>query len=803
MDIKEAIEYALDGRAVLFTGAGFSYGAENINSLQIPAGKALAQKLLTDIGYKNPQGGLDKVTAAYLRRKPDQELVDLLTNAFSVGKVTPSHVTLASLPWRRVYTTNYDMVLEEASRQAKVVRSSVDGIDSPRDHLAKPNLVVHLNGAITRLTTDRLHSSFKLISESYSTEAFQNSEWAFHFRADIRNAAVVIFVGYSMYDLDIRRILYGEDISDKTLFVTAPLNDENELEAEDLADLGYLAPIGIDAFAKTVDEIKSSYIPRKPSLLLDAWEKISSVPAISSPPRDADVLDFLSMGDARPALLLEACSPNAPNYVIPIEVSDEIESALLKLDRDVLVIGGVGTGKTFVCECVAQRMAVRGWHVYRIAIPNNDEISEIQQACEIPGPKLLVVENYPRHMELLRWIAETNPTDTIVLATARSHVHELFAADFFRLMTDNCLLFDISQLSDNQIVSAASLLDRYGIWGDKASWPMQRKIQFLTKDCKAELPFILLDILKSQHVAGRFRTLVEESNNRRDVEEVLICTFTLEVMQFSPRVTHVQELLADRIQWAKVRSQNQLKPIVDFKAHHIHVKSVVLASYMLQHVFSAKAIVLTLIGMAKEAEARISNVAYRQIFTSMMRYSQVSLALPESNRLDSAIAFYEGIKNLPSARIDPQFWLQYAISCMAFGKIKRAERYFADAYEYAKKRQSYNTYQIDNHYARLLLEKALLTPTVNDAIEMVDKARKLLFPQLATEVRYHPYRVAIGFSKCYERLRSELSPEQTKYFKKILEEIKRRAEIVSKTLKNRYVEECLEKTGEALSSMEV
>ncbi len=799
MDVREAIQYALDGRAILFTGAGFSYGAENTKGQPIPAGRALSRKLLGDIGYVNLEGGLDKAASAYLRRKSDSALVDLLINEFSVGQVSPSHVTLGGVPWRRVYTTNYDMVMEEAGRQAKIHRSSVDGIDTPRDHLAKPNLVVHLNGAISRLTPDRLHSSFKLVSESYATDSFENSGWAFHFRNDIRTSAAVIFIGYSMYDLDIRRILFNEDISDKTIFISGPITDENRLDAEDLADLGHLAPIGIDGFAKEVEAVKSTYLPREPGLLLEAWKRSEVVQSSSSLPRDADVIDFLILGKVQPSLLLEACTRDAERYVIPSEIVLDIEQALLKSGKDVLLVGTLGTGKSFICQCVAQRLASRGWSVFEISMPSDDEITEMEQICKVPGEKLLIVENYQRHLDLLRWIAETNPEGVAVLTTARAHVHELFAADFYKLMSDSCLLFDTSEMTRKQVSSAIALFDRYGLWGERASWPAQRKESFLTANCKSQLPFLLLDVLRSQHVTDRFKELIEGASNRHHVEAVLICTFALEVMQFAPRVDHIQELLGNYVNWLSVRSQSNLQPLIDFSGHRINVKSAILASHLLQNVFSAKRVVETLIDMATQAEARRRESVFQQIFSSLMRYSQISLVLPEAGRLDSAIAYYEGIKNLPSVRTDPQFWLQYAISCLALGRLDRAERYFKDAYEFAKHRTGYNTYQIDNHYARLLLEKAFIAPTVADAMALVDQARTIIVKQLATEVRHHPYRVALGLFRYYEQFAPRLDTVQKAYFVRLFEEIKRRAESTSGTLRrDRYVTECLQKATDIL-----
>lgn len=799
MDLKTAIEYALDGRAVLFTGAGFSYGATNIQNKPIPAGMSLAHKLLEESGYPPKDIALDKASSTYLRRKSGSELINLLIDSFTVHKVSPSHITVGSVPWKRVYTTNYDMVLEQASNESRTLRNSVDGVDPPHENLAKSNLVVHINGAITRINEERLHGSFKLISESYSTEAFEKSKWAFFFRQDIRSAPAVIFVGYSMYDLDIRRILYSEDISDKTFFITAPLNDDNQLDAEDLADLGYLAPIGIDGFAQEIEAVRKTYLPREQELVLDVWEKITTG-SNSSAPRDSEVIDFLSLGTTSYALVAEACGTQANNYVISSPLVAAAEHAILHTNKDVLLIGALGTGKSFICQLLAQRLSSRGCGVFRINQASNNEIEELEQICNLPGEKLLIIENYQRHLETLRWIAETNPEGVAVLTSARTHIHELFGGEFYELMGDSCLLLDTSELDNSQITNAIDLFEKYGLWGERASWPAERKQSFLINDCKSQLPFLLIDILKSKHVTERFKELT--SGNGKDIESVLVCMFALEVMQFTPSIAVIQELLGSKINWLHLRQQDKLKPIVDFSSHRINAKSAVLANHLLHHAFPAKAIVETLISMATRAEENRNDIAFYNILNSLMRYSQVSAVLPETNRLDSAMMYYEGIKNLPTLKGDPQFWLQYAISCLAFGKLERAERYFEDAYGLAKKRSGYNTHKIDNHYARLLLEKAAVAPELSDSLTGIDEARQIVIRQLVTEVEHHPYRVALGFFKCYDLMSSRLTQDQHSYFGRIFEEIKRRAESASRQLqRHQSVKECLQKANDALSKL--
>lgn len=797
MTLEDAIRHALDGRAILFTGAGFSYGATNIEGQLIPSGKALAGELLEAIGYAKTDVALDKAAAAYLRRKTKREMVEFLVQRFSVGQVTKAHELIASLPWHRVYTTNYDTVFEEAGRRAGKLCTSIESIDQPADHLNKPSLVIHINGSITRISEGGLESSFKLISQSYAADSFESSGWAYHFRNDIRTAAAVVFVGYSMYDLDVRRVLFSEDISSKCIFVIAPLEPENELDAEDLSDLGVIAPIGVDAFATEAEIVKNNYTPQEPELLLEDWEEINLIRSTSSLPTDTDVLDFLIAGDVSEALLLESHGPNKGNYVVERKSFVDIDADLSKPGVCVLLIGDLGTGKTFTCDVVSQQYLSRGWSVFKLDGGSKYETSEAEAICGVPGSKLLIIENYQRHLDLLKWLSDVKPADTSIVLTARTNAHDLFSAELFGLFGDQLRIHDVSKLSNKEMDCTVNLFDRYGIWGDRSKWGQQRKVQYIAKECSGYLPSVLIDILESKHITKRYTDLLSTTRNRADIEGLLICAFSLEVMGFYPRISHIQELVANRVSWTQLRTQEDLKAIVDFNSNIVRAKSSVLATYLLRHVFSASNIVNTLIGMTMEAETRRKERDFNNILYSLMRFSNLSLLLPEQNRLASTINFYEGVKNLYSTRKNPQFWLQYAIACLAFGKLDRAERYFKDAYSFAP--SDYNTFQIDNHYARLLFEKALIVPSVADVLILVDEAKKIIFDQMNTEVRYYPYRVALGFFKCYERFLTSWTPEQIAYFRRIFQEVKRRCEATKGGLRNNYyVISCIEKADRAL-----
>lgn len=798
MEISQAIHHALNGRAILFTGAGFSFGAVNREGSRIPAGHALARTLLTEISYANRSGSLDKAAAAFLRRKSGAELVKLLLDCFTLGEVTESHREIAKLPWKRVYTTNYDMVFEEARKHEKIPCNSIDGIDDPKDHLSKNNLVIHVNGAINRLSENRLGSSFKLISESYSADAFEESGWAFHFRNDIRTASAVIFIGYSMYDLDIRRILFDEDISEKCVFIVAPLNDENELDAEDLGDLGVVAPIGIDAFSDLVENERAIYTPLEDELLLESWSEQFPLKDVVSRPTDEEVLEFLTEGCLSNALAMEAIGPEKGKYLIDHEVMNKLKYCLEQKKNPVVLVGELGTGKTFMLDEISLSFLASGWRVFKLNITSHLEINELEEICGQDGNKLLIIENYQRHLPLLKWFAETKPDNVSLALTARTTIHDLFSEDLVEIFSEGSEEFEISALRPKEVTNVVQLFDQYGLWGNRQGWSVERKQGFIKHDCNNSLPSVLVDILKSKHITDRYKELLAKNSNHGDIEAVLICAFSLEVIGFAPRIYHIQELLGNRVNWSKLKSQTDLKAIVDINANFLVAKSSVLALHLLHSVFTAKKIVDTLIMMANAASDRKRNGEYSNILNSLMRYKSISSILPNENRLPSVINFYENVKNLPATVKNPQFWLQYAIACLALGKLERAERYFDSAYDLVY--EGYNTFKLDNSYARLLLEKGMQTANMNDTIFLIDEAKDIILSQMKTEKRYYPYRVALGFFKVYERFSGQWVPAQESYFKFIFSEIHRNASLNSNSKRpHNYIIECLDKSSKLLA----
>ena len=257
MDLKEALEFVLAGRAVLFTGAGFSIGALNLRGTPFKTGTAFANHLSRLAGL--PDGTqLDEAAEWFAEQHGKGCLVEELQLEFTVKQVTPAQASILRRPWKRLYTTNYDNVAETAAAQ-EGKRLSPASLSDPIHELPRTGtLCVHLNGYIDRFNASTVDSEIKLTDTSYLTNIVKDSPWAVTFRQDLDAARAVFFLGYSTADIDIRRLLYERpSLKDKSFFVLG--SHLSPVAKQKISRFGAILDMDLDAFSSALTQAESSY----------------------------------------------------------------------------------------------------------------------------------------------------------------------------------------------------------------------------------------------------------------------------------------------------------------------------------------------------------------------------------------------------------------------------------------------------------------------------------------------------------------------------------------------------------------
>lgn len=217
MELEQAIRHALDGDALLFLGSGFSIGATPVKGNAFLTGRLLARSLYKDAGVETDDDQLNYAADAFLRSHSPERLIEILKETCVASEISGAHETFATVPWKAIFTTNYDNILELAYKKKGIDLHPITPESDSSEFTSKNPSCVHINGyALTAKASD-LGSNLKLTNTSYLTEALGLSNWGFLFKNAIENSKAVIFVGYSMYDLDIQRII-GNYIRDVTIW---------------------------------------------------------------------------------------------------------------------------------------------------------------------------------------------------------------------------------------------------------------------------------------------------------------------------------------------------------------------------------------------------------------------------------------------------------------------------------------------------------------------------------------------------------------------------------------------------------
>ena len=497
MDLTEAIKHAIDGNAVLFVGSGFSSSARNLENEPLKTGGKLAKFLGKKCGLSgnNPLGD---VADLYIDKLGPTSLVNLLKREFQVEQLGTEHPVFGKIPWKRTYTTNYDNVIELAygANQRKIVPITLEE-DIRRVGEATAQCV-HINGFIERLTEETLLNSFKLTDTSYSSGAFGDSAWVGQFRLDISAANAILFVGYSVFDLDIKRILFEcSEISRKTIFVVG--TKPPELLQSKLRKFGDVVERDTASLAKEITDILATYTPREHTTVTGRYVVPIEAPTRSGDPRDRDVLDLFLWGKLNRSHVWGGLSGSS---IVPYVCSREAVSKCLQMledgQRDIIVRSDLGNGKSIFLECLGAMAALSGYTVYHLSERGTDSCSEVEAAAHCEEKTLLLVDSYSSKRAEIEVLGRHRSAQLHIVFAARTLKHDVCFEWLYALLNlDGAPEIDLDCLSDNDVQWFCSALDTYGLWGKRASWPEQRKNTYVQRECDARVSSVLLDILNS------------------------------------------------------------------------------------------------------------------------------------------------------------------------------------------------------------------------------------------------------------------------------------------------------------------
>ncbi|MCA2411538.1 SIR2 family protein [Rhizobium leguminosarum] len=114
--LQEAINDICSGSAVCFVGAGYSWGATDASGASIPSVSDLCSEICKFPGMEDGVGAQLTDLAEFCQDDPTlkQRLITHLIKRLTHCSPSPAHKLVMGMPWRAVFTTNFDDVAERA-----------------------------------------------------------------------------------------------------------------------------------------------------------------------------------------------------------------------------------------------------------------------------------------------------------------------------------------------------------------------------------------------------------------------------------------------------------------------------------------------------------------------------------------------------------------------------------------------------------------------------------------------------------------------------------------------------------------
>jgi len=661
LQLRAHLSRSNNGTSILFTGAGFSFGAKNIRG-QMPKDSINLSRAICKIAKIDEDDDLYYSSEYCLDNSPHHELIDLLKSEYSIKSVSNSHELIAKKSWRRVYTTNYDRVFEIASNNVGKACESIS-ISTPPSQYSQNNQCVHMNGTIENLTKDALTDEFKLSDSSYVTpDTLNNSKWKSTFVVDIEHASAIFFVGYSMYDLDIKRIIKNDiDIKNKTFFIVKPGEDEKEIFK--LSKYGTVLDIGIDKFAELVSEI----IADDTSMQSDDLEFFRKVKNLEreKEPTDNQIVELFFKGRLLETEIFQSVTDES-NYLIK-RIDIHKNAQLVADGRNFFVIGDIACGKTIYIKQLASILCQQGRDVFLLSNEEGDYKRDITIINEISPSPIFIVDNAFRHEDVIK--------DLFTFFGARATFILAGRADFIERTKIGLAKIDLNffeddfeRLSSDEINCLNRIFNHIGYWGINNSWSNTRKERYLSEKCEGKFSSILLHFFNSEYVRNEFEKVLSDLRDTKNINrDVVFVIILLGMLPFSPRKSLVSDICGnDQIYRPEFVNNQIVKTLLSFKEGHVEISSGILSKYILNKYFTGREIVDKMIDIIAHFEMiKNSSPLNNSIFKELLRFKNINFMLPDENRGSNLRNFFNRLKSTLSwLDGSPHFWLQYGMANM-------------------------------------------------------------------------------------------------------------------------------------------
>lgn len=645
---------------------------------------------------------------------------------------------------------------------------------NPTKFFRSRDVCIHINGAIQDLDHAALETSFKLSESSYTnSDAFTNSSWSYRFKKDIELCSQIIFVGYSLYDMEIKRLLISNDeIKRKTFFITR--TDLSVKEHHRLSAFGEVFPIGAERFGLLLEQAT----PKTPPIDIKYFSSLkkNSI-TYDSDYNDADIRDFLLRGKCVTEFIAMSIASSSVRYAVERGQVKEILSILKR--RNVAIIhGSLASGKSTIAKQVMASLLLEGKNVYTIKDHEADYERDIERLAELNQQIFLFIDDFEENLDIIKYYTSCLQDNGKLILTERPHRYRRSIGYFSELNIDTYNI-NVDYLHSNEIEQLEKIIDNTGLWGDMAGSSKEHRMRYLAVDCESQLSIVLLNILKSPYVISRFNdafsSVLKNPETKKTVHAICLIQH---VYPSACTKSFISDLAgSNHIYSSEFEEIINETGLFEYKSGKLITRSSIFGTFILNSLYKARYSIDQLVRIAERLQKNRASQTREEseIYRSIMTFGTISAVLPDENKSESYIEFYEKLKReVPYVIGNPHFWLQYAMAVMSTNNLSDAEIILTTAYAKAEKNPDYDTTYIDNQFARLNLKKAISENDQEASMLYFIDAHNILRRE---ESDIYKFRQAGLYITYFERQFENLSKGNKVRFEHSLKEISKQYEI--------------------------
>ena len=699
--------------SILFVGSGFSCDATNIQGKSVPNGTELRKLFATTLGVEESMYDL-KTLADEFTAQNNESLYQILYDTFTVAKISPYQKDLLNLPWLRIYTTNYDDLVEFA-RNASGTRCFSYNADSPKPRQLPSGSIIHLHGTMRTTTAENVQEQLVLNEGSYARQHFERSPWFDDFMRDLRLCDACFFLGYSLADYLIAGLLHYSNAKEKTYFISRSFDRifSNRAEKYGSVIINDFETFTKDCLAHPQPKLEEDLSKLKGFIFLNPLKDNITISSATS----VEVENLVTYGSLNQSRL--AATIDTGSYVSPRAALTTEALALIDAARCLLVHSRIGNGKTVFVNILALRLSELGYKCFLYRSDKTLLQRELSVLKQIEKP-VIIFDSYDTAIDAIRELSDL-PKGAKFIITVRTGVMDVRMHEIDKMLPTPLKRLSINGLRKQERSELKALLDRAGLRVDGFDKILER--------CK-DFREAVLSLYKHHVIAKKLETELFPLLDSAAFKRVFVASQLLKWIGHDVDSTFLSLVTGGDAYAEMAKYRGVTGDVYSLDDDQLQARSSMLAEYLIQNHIKSTDIVDSVYAVVIEAANRKIERRYRSILVSLTNVTTLKEALIRNGDADQILTdLFTRLQTIAVVNAEPLFWLQYAILMEKRNDLTNAERFLNTAYARASANPNFQTFQIDTYALYLLLiieERSRDSATVERFEKIIQKLALVL-----------------------------------------------------------------------------